>query len=125
MIRSKLAQRIGGALIFLPGAGVTGWIWHRALTEGYYYRKSAMLFPAFLVIGLGMVLFPIDAEKLKAEYGVEKIQSYRHVPPAWLGGIISALLAGLADLYAVSPLAKSKIQKERVGFCFLQTLPNP
>src|SRR5260370_35607393 len=112
MIRSKLAQRIGGALIFLPGAGVTGWIWHRALTEGYYYRKSAMLFPAFLVIGLGMVLFPIDAEKLKAEYGVEKIQSYRHVPPAWGGVIISAFLAGVSWLWPRTTLANCKTQKD-------------
>lgn len=103
MIQSKAGQRLVGVLMTTLACGFTAWVWHTALTEGHY-RKAAAVFPAFLVIGLGLVLFPIDVEKLKAEHGVEQIESLRQLPPAWWGVFLAALAAAFGNWYALSQL---------------------
>ena len=57
MIRRR-RQQLGGLLIALLGAGLTTWTWCTPPNEGYFYRKASMLFPAFFVLGLALVLFP-------------------------------------------------------------------
>ena len=51
-------QQSGGVLIALTGAGFTIWSWYTALYKGYFYNKAAMIFPAFCILGLGLILFP-------------------------------------------------------------------
>lgn len=46
MITSKPGQRLVGLFLFLLGGGLTGWSWHTALTEGYYYEYAVAIFPA-------------------------------------------------------------------------------
>jgi hypothetical protein len=117
MVTSKLGQRLVGLLILLVAGGFTAWIWHTALTEGTYYRKAAALFPAFAVIGLGMLLFPTDVDRLReviglglwlsrlrAERGVEKVMSLNQIPPVWWGVLVAAVAAGLGNWYALSQL---------------------
>jgi hypothetical protein len=84
------------------GGGFTGWSWHTALTEDTYYRKVVFLFPCFLVIGLGALLFPIDVERLRAEYGVEKIERFRQLPLVWKVLTFVAPFAGLANWWAIA-----------------------
>src|SRR5262245_5665566 len=73
MIESKLGQRLMG--VFLVGVG--GWfsIWelNTARNEGHYHN-AAILFPAAVVCGIGIILFPIDVERLKEEHGVEELK---------------------------------------------------
>jgi hypothetical protein len=57
MVRSKLGQRLGVLIILALGAVATAWVWYTALTEGYYYRKAAFLFPCLAVFGLAEILF--------------------------------------------------------------------
>jgi hypothetical protein len=102
MIKSKLGQRLVGLGLFLVGAGFVGWEWYTAFTEGTYSAKASAFFPAFTVLGLGLILFPIDTDKLKAEHGVEQIQSFRQAPPAWKVLIFAAIAAGLANWFAIS-----------------------
>lgn len=104
MIRSKVGQRLVGVLLLAVAAGFTAWVWYTALTEGSYYRKAAAIFPAFVVIGLGMALFPIDVDKLRAKHSVEHIQSFRQLPLAWKVLLFVALVAGFGNWYALAQL---------------------
>ena len=102
MIRSKVGQRLVGVLMLAVAAGFTAWVWYTALTEGYYYPKVATIFPIFGVVGLGMALFPIDEDKLRAELGVEQIRSFRQLPLAWKVLLFVALVAGFGNWYALA-----------------------
>jgi hypothetical protein len=102
MIESKIGQRLVGVFMLALGAGFTAWSWHTALTEGYYYEAAVALFPAFAVIGVGMILFPIDVARLRAEHGVDKPQSLAHYPPVWKVLMVVALAVALGNWYAIA-----------------------
>ena len=102
MIESKIGQRIVGVVLFLFGSVGTVWTWYEALQEGYYYPKVVALLPVFAVCGLGMLLFPLDFDRLRAEHGVDKPSKFAHYPPVWkLIGFV-ALVAGLGNWLAMS-----------------------
>ena len=102
MIESKIGQRLVGLLLLAVGGGFTVWSWYTALTAGYYYRNAVAFFPAFAVIGLGLLLFPLDVERLRAEHGVERPKKLAHYPPAWKVLFFAAVLAGLGNWLAIS-----------------------
>jgi hypothetical protein len=104
MIESKWGQRVAGLLLFLVGAGFTAWCWYTALTEGYYYRKAVAIFPAFAVIGLGLLVFPIDVEQIRAEHGVDKPSKFAHYPLEWKLLFFVALAAALVNWIAIANL---------------------
>jgi hypothetical protein len=103
MIESKVGQRIGGTILFILGAGATAWTWHSALTEGEYYPKVAMLGPAFAVVAIGMIVFPMDMEQLRLEHGVPKPDKLRfaHFPLIWKAITVVAVIAGVVDWIAI------------------------
>jgi len=102
VIESQFGQRLIGLLVLILGGGFTAWSWYTALTEGYYYRKAVALFPVFAVVGLGLLLFPIDVKRLQAEHGVRRPQSLAHYPLAWKVLFFVALAAGLGNWLAIS-----------------------
>jgi hypothetical protein len=102
MIKSKGGQRVAGLFFLALGGGITAWLWYTALNEGYYYVKAAALFPAFAVLGLFMMLFPLDFDRLYAEHGVDKPDKLAHYPLSWKLGLVVAILAGLANWWAIS-----------------------
>jgi len=99
---SSTGQRIGGVLLLAMSAGFIYWTWHTLLTEGYYYRAAAALFPAFAVMSLGMIFFPIDREKLFAEYGVTKPQSFSQYPPVWKVLTVVGIAVGIGHWVLVA-----------------------
>lgn len=104
MIESKIGQRLVGLLSLALGGGFTAWSWYTALHEGYYYRKAVVFFPFFAVLGLGMLLFPIDMDRLRAEHGVDKPQKLAHYPLAWKVLFVVGLAASLGNWLAISQL---------------------
>jgi hypothetical protein len=104
VIKSKIGQRLVGLFVLVLGGGFTAWSWYTALTEGYYYRKAVALFPVLAIAGLGLLLFPIDGDRLRAEHGVETPQSLAHYPLAWKVLFVVALAAGLGNWLALSRL---------------------
>ena len=102
MFRSKLGQRLGGLILLAMGGGLTVWVWHTALTEGYYYGKAAFLFPCLAVFGLAGILFPIDVDKFRAEHGVEQATSFRQFPAAWKVVFVLALAAGFGNCFLLA-----------------------
>ena len=51
-------QRLGGVLIAAIGGSGTAWVWHVARSQGHVYLKASVLLPAFLVLGLALVVIP-------------------------------------------------------------------
>lgn len=102
MIESKIGQRVVGLFLLLVGGGLTAWSWYTAVNDGNYYRKAAALLPVVAVAGLGMLLFPIDMERLRAEHGVDRPQKLAHYPRAWKVLFVVAILAGLGNWLAIS-----------------------
>ena len=96
-------QQAGGLLIALLGAGFTGWNWYTALYEGYFYRKASMLFPAFLILGLGLVTFPgYKEERIARGEDISRLQGWKLITPRWWVIIVIALAAGAANYILLS-----------------------
>jgi len=102
MIESKIGQRLAGLFLLALGGGFTAYSWYTALNEGYYFEKAVALFPVCAVAGLGLILFPLDMERLRAEHGVDKPQKLAHYPPIWKLVFVLALLAGLGNWLAIA-----------------------
>jgi hypothetical protein len=94
---SNLVQRLVGLAFIAVGTGMTVWMWQLALTTGDYNDWAGAIFPAFAVLGLGMLLFPIDRRELQEKFGTDKIESLNQLSPVWIGIFVLALACGVAD----------------------------
>jgi ABC-type Fe3+-siderophore transport system permease subunit len=98
-------QQLGGLLIALLGAGFTGWSWYTAFYEGYFYRKASMIFPAFFVLGLGMILFPgYKEERIARGEDISQMRGWKLITPRWWAIIVLALVAASANCILLSSL---------------------
>jgi hypothetical protein len=89
---------LGGALIALLSAAFVAWTWHTALTRGYYYPKAAMIFPAFLVIGLALLAIPgYREERIARGEDVSRLQGSQLITPRWWAVLALALAAGFGN----------------------------
>lgn len=96
-------QQLGGLLMVLVGAGFTGWTWYTALTGGYYYPKASMLFPAFCVLGLGMILFPsYKEERLARGEDLSGLSGAQLLTLRWWVIVVLALMAGFGNYLMLS-----------------------
>lgn len=96
-------QQLGGVLFALLGVGFTGWGWYTALTEGYYFDKASMLFPAFCILGLGLILFPgYKEERIARGEDISDLSGIQLLTPRWWAILIVALLAGLGNYVLLS-----------------------
>ena len=98
-IRSKKSQRIFGLLLFFIGIMFTAWIWNRGINQNYIYINASMLFPAFMTMGLGLVLFPFDVDTLQEKWGVDKIESIGQVPGIWWVIVAISILIGIGNYF--------------------------
>jgi ABC-type Fe3+-siderophore transport system permease subunit len=95
-------QRLGGGAMALVSAGWIAWTWYTALTAGYYYRKAAMIFPAFLVIGVALVLIPAyREERIARGEDISRLHGRDLITPRWWAVIGIAVAAGFANWYLV------------------------
>jgi hypothetical protein len=91
-------QRLGGALMALLCGGFVAWTWYTALTRGYYYQKAAMIFPAFLVIGLALVAIPgYREERIARGEDVSRLEGARLITPRWWAVLALAVAAGAVN----------------------------
>jgi hypothetical protein len=88
-------QQLGGLLGALLGAGGTGWGWYTAVYGGYFYRKTSMLFPAFLVLGLALMIFPgYREERIARGEDISQLHGRQLITPRWWAILVIALVAG-------------------------------
>lgn len=82
MIESKSGQRWSGVLLLAIGIAGTAWTWYSVRTTGKYLRMEVVL-PGFAVMGLAMLLFPMDVAKFRAENGGRKPDQTKDMPTVW------------------------------------------
>ncbi len=100
---SRAKQRFGGILIALLGGGGTFWTWQTALSEGHFSLKASLIFPAFLVLGLGLTLFPgYREERLARGEDLTGMEGMKLLTPRWWVILAVALLAGAANYLLLS-----------------------
>lgn len=94
----RRTQQLGGALIAAVGGGFTAWGWYALLTKGYYYRNASMLFPAFCILGLSLVLFPgYREERLARGEDISGLSGSQLLTPRWWAILGLALAAGAGN----------------------------
>jgi len=98
-------QRLAGLCITLLGAGFTAWGWYTALHRGYFYRKASMIFPAFFILGLGIIMFPgYREERIARGEDISRLQGWKLITPRWWVIVIIALVAAGANYILLSSL---------------------
>lgn len=96
-------QRAGGFGLLVLGVTMTAREWKTALGEGYYYPKAAVLFPAFAIIGLGLLFFPgYREERLARGERLEGLEGARLLTPRWWGILAVAIAVGVGHWWLIS-----------------------
>ena len=101
-IRSLTKQRLLGLLLFVLGFSLTAWFWISGLSNGYIYINASMLFPAFMIMGIGFLLFPIDPMEMKKKWGVDKIESAGQIPGIWWVILAISIVIGIGNYFILS-----------------------
>jgi hypothetical protein len=101
MVVSKTGQRWGGVLMMLIGAGGTYWQWQMALKEDSYFIYGAIA-PAFLVIGLMPLLYPMSREQWIAKQQKLLFDKIKDYPFGQKVILVIAILAGLVNWAFIS-----------------------
>lgn len=95
-------QRLGGAFIALLAGGFVAWGWYTALTRGYFYRNAALVFPAFVVIGVALMLIPgYREERIARGEDVSRLEGMQLITPRWWAVLALAIAASLANAYFI------------------------
>lgn len=95
---SRGRQRLGGALIVLLSGGFVAWSWYTALARGYYYRRAALVFPAFLVIGVALMVIPgYREERVARGEDVSRLQGMQLITPRWWAVLALAVAASIVN----------------------------
>jgi ABC-type Fe3+-siderophore transport system permease subunit len=98
-------QQLGGLLIAVVGGGVTAWTWYTALAEGHFSRKASMLFPAFFVLGLGVIIFPgYKDERTARGEDISGRQGLHLLTARWRAILVVALVAAAVNYALLSSL---------------------
>lgn len=96
-------QRVGGVLISLLSAAFLAWTWYTALTRGYYYRKAALIFPAFLVIGVALLAIPgYREERIARGEDVSRLEGMALITPRWWAVLALAMAASFANWFLLA-----------------------
>ena len=94
----RTRQRWGGVFIALLGGGFTAWEWYTRLQRGYFYDKASVIFPAFLGLGIGLILFPgYKEERLARGEDISELTGTQLLTPRWWGILVCALAAGFGN----------------------------
>ena len=100
MDTSRTVQRVGGFLIAATGIGFTIWTWHDATTTGFFSVRAALLFPAFSVVGLALLLVPGYKEERRARgEDTSRMKGWRLITKRWWFILAIALGAGFFNLW--------------------------
>ena len=92
---TRRKQQLGGFFIALMGAAFTVWTWYTALSQGYFYRRASLIFPAFLIIGLALAIVPgYKEERIARGEDISLLHGARLITRRWWGILIAALAAG-------------------------------
>jgi ABC-type Fe3+-siderophore transport system permease subunit len=98
-------QQLGGLFIALLGGGYTIWIWHTAISEGYYYLKASLIFPAFCVVGLCLILFPgYKEERVARGEDISRMNGHELITARWWTILVGAIVVGIGNCLLLSSM---------------------
>lgn len=95
---TQRGQRIGGLIIALIGISATVWTWYTAFFDGYFYVFASMVFPAFLIVGLGLILFPdYKTERITRGEDISGMEGLQLLTARWWAILVVALVLSFAN----------------------------
>jgi hypothetical protein len=103
MIRSKFGQRVVGAVDLIGSAALLAWLWADRPT-GRAVEFAAAIAPFLAVVGLGLLLVPIDVDRHRARYGTDRPETFAELPAAWKVLAVVGFAAGIAHWLAWSAI---------------------
>jgi hypothetical protein len=98
---SRRVQRCGGAFFIVLGPLLTTCYWQAARRGDELGGEGSAVFPVAAVMGIALLLFPIDKEELLAKHGVNRPQGFRHYPLSWKVLSVIAIAAGILNFLAL------------------------
>jgi ABC-type Fe3+-siderophore transport system permease subunit len=93
-------QKFVGLMIALVSGGLLAYLWRTALTEGYFSVRGSLTFPAGLVLGIALVIFPsYRDERLARGEDISKLKGWELITLRWWTIIATALLASSVNYF--------------------------
>lgn len=84
--------------MFAACLAATGWTWWTAVFHGYFYVYASLIFPAFAVVGLGLLLFPdYKTERLARGEDISQMEGIKLLTPRWWTVLTAAFVSSFAN----------------------------
>jgi hypothetical protein len=100
LMNNRSIQRIAGLVITLISAGFIVYTWRTALLEGQFSLRGSITFPAFLVLGVGMIIFPsYKAERLARGEDISQLKGMELITTRWWIIIATGMLASSVNYF--------------------------
>lgn len=95
---TRRQQQLGGLFMSVLSLGGVVFTWYLAYSKGCFYPKTSVIFPAFLFVGLGLILFPdYRAERTARGEDISELSGLKLITARWWLILIVGLLAGFAN----------------------------
>lgn len=96
---SRPIQQLGGAIIALISGWLSIWIWRGPFTNHPLCLKGAILFPAFTVIGVALIICPgYREERIARGEDISAIRGCRLITARWWTILVLAVFVGIGHL---------------------------
>jgi ABC-type Fe3+-siderophore transport system permease subunit len=96
---ARRKQQVGGCGLAIVAACFTGWNWYTVVTRGYFYRRASLFFPAVLILGIALVLFPgYKEERLARGEDISSLRGWKLITARWWAILAVALAAAGANM---------------------------
>lgn len=96
---SRSIQQLGGAVMALASSWLSIRLWDGPSPNHPLYLKGAVLFPAFTVIGVALILCPgYREERIARGEDISAIRGRHLITPRWWTILVLALLVGIGHL---------------------------
>ena len=95
---TRRQQQFGGLFIFILSLAFIIATWYMAFFKGYFYLKASLIFPPFLFLGLGLILFPdYRAERTVRGEDISELSGLHLLTARWWAILVVGLLAGFGN----------------------------
>lgn len=96
---TRRGQQFAGLFISVVSLAATFWTWYTAFFQNYFYVSASMIFPAFFVIGLGLILFPdYKTERIARGEDISQIEGLQLLTARWWAILVIALVFSFANI---------------------------
>ena len=96
---SRNVERLGGLFIFL--VSLIGYQYNLNLisTQHYWYPKAMSFASAFIILGLGLIIFPTyRRERLERGENIDNLQGLSLLTPKWWVILVISITAAVGNL---------------------------